>query len=85
MIFFLQLQFYECIFKCQWAAGLRPLYSSFLIYSTIKHMFGFDYNAYRAEIMCFKAISSKLLIYGFLSTHIRSTHTESSFHVAYEN
>ncbi len=32
------------------------LYSWHLRYSAKKHLFGFDYHAYCAEIMCFKAI-----------------------------
>ncbi len=42
--------------------------------------FGSDYYVYRSEIMGFKPFEFKVLIYGFLSAHIRSTQTESGYH-----
>ncbi len=49
-------------------------------YTAKKHVFGFDYHVYCAEIMQFKPYQFKLLIHAFLSVHIRSTHRKRLSH-----
>ncbi len=75
--------FCACIFKCKWAAA-PALFSriglclnrSYLRYSAkTKQQLSFDYHVYCTEIMRFlNPYPFKLLIYGFLSAHVWSTH-----------